>query len=62
MDDECWQHLTVYPLMMIQVQKQKGELSITLTLLSFVGAKGKLPQDGPLWHEGYSELKTIEIP
>lgn len=24
------------------------------------GAKGRLPQDGPIWYEDYFELKTIK--
>lgn len=27
-----------------------------------VGAKGRLPKDGPLWHEDYFELKSNQNP
>ena len=26
-----------------------------------VGAKGRLPQDRPLWHKDYFELKVVKI-
>lgn len=30
------------------------------SLTKIVGVKGRLPQDGPLWHECYFELKPIK--
>ena len=30
-------------------------------MLISVRVKGKTPQDGPLWHEHYYELKAIQI-
>jgi len=37
-----------------------GKQSCPVTQMSFVGVKGKLLQEEPLWQEHYLELKAIK--
>lgn len=40
--------------------EENATTSMSKMLLEAVGDKGRLPQDGPLWHECYFELKVIK--